>query len=752
MVTNEEIMIRLTGQDNTGGMFSSVQSKLGAMKVAAGAAVTAASAGVLSFAKDSISTAIESEKGWNAFNTAVSRVGGNTNELRTKVTSLADSLHRSTADIRTAATDYMNFGADASTAMNGVAATSAMAAAKNIDFSTAESYVMSALKGRGAQLKTLGIDINNYKDSTTGAIDTTRLFNDVLAKFGSSQDLYNGSAAAQIQDYETGMARLKSAIGQGLLPVLQTFVPLLTTLTNAFANAPGPVKTVVSVLIGLGATLGVLAGPIMMIQGAFGGLLPVISSIGGSVATLGAKFIAFATSGEVISTVTTVLKGMKMAVMEVEAVEIASAAAHASNGVAITAEGSATIAASTGFWAMAAAELAALWPIALIVAAVAALIITFEKVGEYFGWWKDFGTMLESIGAGVQRLWNAFAGSEQVQGTIRDVAGAFQWLWSTLSSIVGPIVNVINKILNPSGGNWNDPVGQIISTFGRLGKICGDVVNVIKRIPQTIQQLPTVAGQAITRFIGFWITLPIRIGLIVAQLLMRIGQFVSQGVQRFVQGGARMVTGFIGKILTIPARVLAIFSGIAANMINGLAQAVSTAISYGQQILDGVIQFISQIPGKVAEEFMKIPEKIMGTVTDAVNAAADWGGQVLNAVLNALDKHSPGKIQREVLLEFQQTGERIPETYSIARKNAHGWGNEVLNGFNNGLDLANKINTVSSDYNNIGTAGGNITILNVSEGAVNANMGNLTTKQSKQVLINALEGLGNIDTIVTKGV
>ena len=105
----------------------------------------------------------------------------------------------------------------------------------------------------------------------------------------------------------------------------------------------------------------------------------------------------------------------------------------------------ATAIAEGGFWSMAAAELAALWPILAIIAALVAVGVAIYEVGKYFGWWSDVGTMLEAINAGIQRLWSAFINHPDVQGFIQGVSDAWKAMQPFLNTIVRTLIDTISN-------------------------------------------------------------------------------------------------------------------------------------------------------------------------------------------------------------------------------------------------------------------------------------------------------------------
>ncbi len=265
----EDLLIRIHARDDSEQTFSGLKGKFAALKMVVGAAVTSMGSQLLQFTETCVSSAIQAESGWNAYNSALERAGlttsAQTKEMKSKLLDLANSLGRSTGDVRQAATDFMNFGASVDDSMKGAAAVSAIAAAKNMDYASSESVIMSALKGRAAQLKTLGINIDDYKDATTGAIDTTKLFADITTKYGNNQTKYSQSAAAQQQRLTNSINAFKTAVGQALVPLLQAVTPLVVAFAKAMANPA--IASFVAAIVGLIGGLSLLAGPLMAISG-----------------------------------------------------------------------------------------------------------------------------------------------------------------------------------------------------------------------------------------------------------------------------------------------------------------------------------------------------------------------------------------------------------------------------------------------------------------------------------------------------
>ena len=110
----------------------------------------------------------------------------------------------------------------------------------------------------------------------------------------------------------------------------------------------------------------------------------------------------------------------------------------------------------------------------IVVGVIAALIIVVEKVGEAFGWWKDIGSMISAISEGINRLWNAFIGSDVIQGIIsyfQKFVGVIQYVFNSIGNML--------SLLTGGGNGTFDVVQSIINVFGTLGDVIKWVWNLL---------------------------------------------------------------------------------------------------------------------------------------------------------------------------------------------------------------------------------------------------------------------------------
>lgn len=792
MVSYEDVLLRIRGQDNTGGAFGSAQQKVSALKTAVGGAVTAMSASMLSYAKSAVDSAMTAEQEWNKFSNAVDKNGGNwdkqSDEIKKWVRDYSNEMGRSVADTRAAMTTYMSMGMSFKDSQDAMKATSNYAAQMGLSQEQAAGQLQKAFMGNGKALKALGLDIKDYKDETTGAIDKQKLLNDVLNRTGGAADKYAESSAAKFQRLNNVLAGLKTDFGAAIMDAITPLIPVVQGFLDVINNLPGPVKSVGFAAIALGAGIGIIAGPLMSVIGLMETLGFTLPTIGGLLGTMGGETAAL--SAEQIA--------LAASQAGLTAEEVMAAAAHSGNMAALTGEGAAAAGASGGFWAMAAAELAALWPILAIAAAVGAFVVIVEQIGESLGWWTDFSTMLDAIQAGVQRLWSAFMNSPQVQGAIAAVQNAVSQLWSFVKPIFDWIGAAWNNLFKSEGAGSGGPdvVGQIINFFGQLGSIASQVFGVLQQgftvVFSVISPLWVMLSNlviifsslmngsmswqnaiisAITTIISGLSGFSTRIGQVALQigrailnsiinavrpLPGRIWQFLTQTITRFinfrtrvatiaVQAGLRILQGIVNRVRQIPRQVGTFMMRVPGRIASAAGAAVGAAVSLASGVVNAVRNGIMGIADTVYNEFMNIPSRINSAVSGAVSAAADFGSGIKDAVLNALHIASPGIIQRKIAIEFQDIPGRIGESNRYVYSAARDYAGNILKGFNAPQMSLPTVNSIreNANYTPNSTSNGNTTIVHVHENAMPLNAHNLTAKEATSVVITALETLSD---------
>ena len=271
MSFTEDVLIRIVGEDQASSVFSKVQTNAGKLKVIAGAAMTAEGAATLSYAKDAVNSAITAESEWARFGSAVDQTGGNwdnqSTEIKKWISNYSNSMGYAVADTRSAMTAMMNYGLSCSEAEKSMDAVTGMAAKLGITQEQAASQLTKAFAGQGRGLKQLGLNISDYKDATTGAIDKQKLLQDILNKTGNAAEKHASTQEAQVTRVNNALKSIKTDFGYALLSAIEPLLPIIQQFLQGINSLPGPVKTLGFAFVGLTAGAAAISGPLMSLQG-----------------------------------------------------------------------------------------------------------------------------------------------------------------------------------------------------------------------------------------------------------------------------------------------------------------------------------------------------------------------------------------------------------------------------------------------------------------------------------------------------
>ena len=103
----------------------------------------------------------------------------------------------------------------------------------------------------------------------------------------------------------------------------------------------------------------------------------------------------------------------------------------------------------------------------IAVAAIAAFVLIFEKIGEWLGYWDDFGSMIEAIQAGLKRVWDAFVNSKPVQTFV----GLLQSIWTLVTGLFSIPGNIIGYMFPSDGRETFDILGSLLEIIGTIGNV-----------------------------------------------------------------------------------------------------------------------------------------------------------------------------------------------------------------------------------------------------------------------------------------
>lgn len=640
------------------------------------------------------------------------------------------------------------------------------------------NYLMTGETGRMKDTA-LAPYLDKMENATT-VTERVQTLNDALHELGYEGASDLGSAANSMETFKGTMQQALTSVGEKFLPIVQTILDGFLSLDEALGgNLSTGLVIVGGGLAALTTGAGILGATLPAITSGFeimGGVLPAINGMLG-----------------VQAAETTALTSEEIALAAAQAglttEEIAAAAAHSGNIGILAAEGVAATEAGGAFGFLGVMELGAVWPILLIIAAVAALIVIVEQIGESLGWWTDFSTMLDAIRAGVMRLWDAFVNSPQVQGTLSSIQGAVQALWGALQPIFNWLTSAWNNLFQSEGAGSGGPdiVGQLISLFGQLGSVAGDVVNTIVNfgtqvytalspiiglvsnivnifggmlsgqigiqqgimmILQNVSQVYAVIGNLVlqigqrilTGIVNALRPIPQRIWQFLLQAALRILLFGAMAAIRARQAGMRILNGIINYIRQLPGRVGAYMMQVPGRIAAAAGAAVGAAASLASQVVSAVVSGVTGVADAVYNEFVQIGSRINQAVSSAVSAATSFGSDIKNAVLGALGIASPGIIQKKIAIEFQDIPGRIGESNDYVYSAARDYAGNIMRGFNAPRIPLGTVrqNTNYTPTNQVR----NMTIIHVHENAVPIDARNMTKDEATGVVTLAFENIG----------
>ena len=270
-------------------------------------------------------------------------------------------------------------------------------------------------------------------------------------------------------------------------------------------------------------------------------------------------------------------------------------------------------------------------------------------------------------------------------------------------------------------------VGSIVNAVVTLGtNIWNGFVNALSGVGNwIIQSLSNIPTQISTIFQQFILSIQIKLqqARIIVQMLMtqlrsrilnpimqipaRVRMYFQQVVngirQRLVQ--ARTVAGtlvnqlrtrIVTVIQQIPARVRAFFQQVVNNIRSNMVSAVNNARSQAVEIYNNILNKIREIPGQVGNEIGKLGGIIKDKLVQAAKNAFSGAASIVSNFLSGLDRHSPGKIQRETEAEFTSLPNIIMDSGVQAAVEAENSAVNIVKSFEEGL--GDGLNIPSMNY------------------------------------------------------
>lgn len=196
------------------------------------------------------------------------------------------------------------------------------------------------------------------------------------------------------------------------------------------------------------------------------------------------------------------------------------------------------------------------------------------------------------------------------------------FIWPTISAIISGALNEIQAVIKVFSdlfkGNWGALWGDVLNVFSTL---VGSIFNILGTLTSTILgalgdlfgKVLGVVGGGIASFVGWWITLPIKVTLAVASLL---GDLLS-----WLGGVFGALFGAIGSGVGQAASAFGTLVNKAIAAVSGLdSQLASAAGQWMSNLANGILAGIAVVLSAIANLRTQVLAHLKSLVTDAKGA------------------------------------------------------------------------------------------------------------------------------------
>lgn len=456
------------------------------------------------------------------------------------------------------------------------------AALSNIFGTEAVSGMLAVIEAGPDKLQKL---TQGLKDSGGAAADTAK----------KMQDNLNGSLNQLSGSFET----LQISVGNALIPMIRIIADGLGVLTDAFNALPGPVQTVLTVIVALVGVFLLLAGPALLILGFLPGIIEGFALLAGAMGM---------TSGALLGVVGTALT--VIGVIAAIAIGIALLWSHSETFRSI------------------------------VYAAIDGVKTAFDSLMVKVNQVKAF---LTTAWSGVQAI---FGGNEGKGVSILSRLGFTPEATKTIVTVTNGIKNAINQIKQQMSN-----LGQFTKGIGALfGGNTGKGVSILSSLglsPQTIRSAITIINgvrTAVTNGMNGVMSAVRNIGTGMSRFWSQHGQQIIQFASRAYSGLRSMVSTVLTGVGTV---VRSLLTGIAnfwsqhgaqimkfASMAwRGIWTTISTVASVLWQIVSTCLSVITDFWSQHGSKIMSIASKVFDTVAKIVGNCLDFMSGLFQAVM-----------------------------------------------------------------------------------------------------------------------
>lgn len=382
------------------------------------------------------------------------------------------------------------------------------------------------------------------------------------------------------------------------------------------------------------------------------------------------------------------------------------------------------------------------------------------------------GQKIQRVGWTATNVVNAIKTLNNIQGVnlnAETLISTFQQARNALSQISGQLASLNNIYAIPEGlgdkiqrvGWTANTVSSAVQTINRVPAVTsnGNVQMAVTAVKNTVTQLNQLSGTSLNGNISTLLTsVTNTLNQLKATLAAMAGGFTASGTAI----GTSIVNGVRTGLAPLPSTVITAVS-------TATGSAASTGWTGGSRIGTSVTNGF-----KSALKLAAAMKTEMGYVTQAVNsgisaaksAAQRGAAEVVEAFKAGIETGSPGAMAWAMFDEMGYIRGFIVSEGKHVVTSAKKLGQNIVDSFGNptlSLDSLSKIANGTFTAEHLGSmetmmsrappsADNRPVSIYIYEGAVQLDARNLTTRESKQVMINALEGLDAINNINIRGI
>lgn len=383
----------------------------------------------------------------------------------------------------------------------------------------------------------------------------------------------------------------------------------------------------------------------------------------------------------------------------------------------------------------------------------------------------DIPTKLSKVGSTAATLINtlkpltSIANSEVNAGAINTKVAQARYAISNAATHIASLagISTIPENIGETLNRVNTSARQVATAATNLNTIpvvtatSANIMLAVTAIKTAIMQLNSLAGTTLNGGIGALLTS-------VTNALNQLKTTLYAMSGGFYSAGANIGLSIVNGVNT----GLAPLSGITiARVASATNSAVGTGRSGGAKVGQAVTQGFKQnlkMAQAMKQEMSYVTQAVNNGISAAKTAARNGAQDVVAEFKRGIETGSPGAMAWATYDEMNYINDFIVSEGKNVVASAKRLGQNIVTGFGN-PSLNVGLGSVPTDYNLEQLHGmGTLTStaqwgkstqnveLHIHEGAVQLDARNLTTRESKQIMINALEGLDAVTNINIKGI